>query len=282
MAATTDIFDAAFLRQLQGLDAALMRLRGQSGEGLSKRGKSSGQHDFRGHRPYAPGDDLRRLDWNAYGRLGKFFMREFERERTEHLALLLDTSRSMAPGGKHVLARRAAAAAGYLALRRGGTVTLPGQPAIEGEARFGRLLDSLRGLEPVGGPMADQLAAMAARPRPPADLLVIGDGLEPLESLQPLALLSERRCAVTLLLVLSRQELNPTTRGAASLRGLEEGDTVDLELGEDLVAAYRAELQRHLDGIELLARRHGWTLAVTDSEADLTGLFLDKLAGVAA
>jgi len=282
MTVQVELFDAAFLRQLQALDAALMRLRGQPGEGFSRGGKAAGQHDFRGHRPYAQGDDLRRLDWNAYGRLGKYFMREFERERAEQLTLVVDTSRSMAPSGKHVLARRAAAAAAYLVLRGGGSAGVAGQPMVEGESRFGRLLDSLRALEPTGGTLAGQVAALASRPRAPADLMVVSDGLETLESFQPLAALSERRCAVTLLLVLAPNELGPPADGAVALLGLEEGETLQLALDSGMVAAYRAEMQAHLDGMELLARRHGWTLAVTESNADLRALFVDKLAGALA
>lgn len=282
MPTAVDIFDAAFLRQLQALDAALIRLRGQAGEGLARRGRSAGQHDFRGHRPYAPGDDLRRLDWNAYGRLGRFFMREFERERAEHLTLLVDTSRSMVPGGKHVLARRAAAAMAFLALRRGGSVALAGQAAVEGEARFARVLDGLRALQPEGGPLGEQLAALASRPRAPADLFVATDGLESIKSLEPLAMLSQRRCAVTLLLVLAPEELNPAATGPASLRGLEESEQLSLDLTPQLVAAYGVELRKHLDEISALAARHGWTLAVTDSGADLRELFMDQLAGVSS
>lgn len=274
-----DIFDAAFLRQLEALDEALLRLRGQAGEGIARHGRAIGSSEFRGHRPYAHGDDLRRLDWNAYGRLGKFFMREYERERAEHVTLLVDVSRSMAPGRKHVLARRAAAAMAYLALRRGGSAAVVGQPAVEGIARFGKLLDQLRALEPQGGALEPQLQALAARPRTPSDLFVVTDGLEPVESLQPLAALSERRASVTLLLVLAPDEMHPPAAGSVELRSLEEDQRLQVQLGDTLVAAYRAELERHLEAIELLARRNGWNLAVADSAADLRELFMAKLAG---
>jgi uncharacterized protein (DUF58 family) len=280
MAETADIFDAAFLRQLQALDGALLRLRGQAGEGLARHGRAAGQHEFRGHRPYAPGDDLRRLDWNAYGRLGRFFLREFERERLEHLTLVADTSASMAVAGKHVLARRACAAAGYLTLRGGGSVTHQGI-TVEGQARFARLLDSLRVAGPEGGPLAGQLADLASRPRPPADLLVATDGLEEPAALAPLAALAQRRCNVTLLCVLAPDELNPAAAGAATLRALEGGELA-LNLDDATLAAYGAELQRHLDGLRALGERHGWIVVITPSDTSLRDLFLRDLAGASA
>ena len=275
-----DIFDAAFLRQLEALDAALLRLRGSMGEGMRGGGRAQGQNEFRGHRPYSPGDDLRRLDWNAYGRLGKFFMREFERERAERVTVLLDSSRSMSVGAppKHILARRAAAAFGFLALKRGGSVTLAGQSTIEGVSRFSRFLDQLRQAAPDSDTsMSGQASALAARGRAPSDLVVIGDGLEPIDALQPLKALSERRTSVTLVQVLAPDELDPLEGGTVELRGAEENETLELTLDASMVAAYRSELQSHLDAIETMALRHGWTLAMTDSATDLHALFIGKL-----
>ena len=280
-----ELFDAQFLRQLEALDASMMRLRGSIGEGSRGRGRNAGQSEFRGHRPYSPGDDLRRLDWNAYGRLGKFFMREYERERAEHITVLLDCSRSMAAGkpAKHVLARRAAAAFGYLALKRGGSVTLVGSPVVEGVARFNRLLEQLQQAMPdndVG--LMETTTALAARGRAPGDLVVISDGLEPLEALQPLQSLSERHTSITIVQVLSPDELEPAPGGTVELHGLEEETAVSIELDASTIAAYRAQLEKHLEAIEAISLRHGWTLALTDSAADLHGLFVGKLLAAGA
>jgi uncharacterized protein (DUF58 family) len=284
MDAGADIFDASFMRQLEALDAALLRLRGTAGEGL-RGGRSLGQTEFRGHRPYSPGDDLRRLDWNAYGRLGKFFMREYEHERAENVTILLDCSRSMAAGNppKHLLARRAAAAFGYLALKRGGSATLAGQPVVEGLARFSRLLDQLRQLGPqLEAGIGAEAATLAARGKAPSDLIVISDGLEPLESLTALQSLSERRAAITLVQILSPDELDPPQSGVIELRGLEENTSLHLELDASILAAYRAELEKHLEALALIARRHGWTYALADSACDLQSLFVGKLLAAGA
>lgn len=281
MADDKDIFGADFLRRLQALEAALLRLRGSAGEGVARRGRSHGSADFRGNRPYTPGDDIRRLDWNAYGRLGRLYLREFERERTEHVTLLVDQSLSMAAGEppKHVLARRLAAAIGYLALAGGGTAALAGQPAIEGQARFPRLLETLRACDPApGATLGGALAAMAGQRRAPSDLFVFSDGLEPLESFAPLAELSSRRTQVTLALVLAPQEFSPPVAGPVLVQGAEENQALPLNLDANLLAAYRQELDRHLGELALLARRNGWMLAVADSAADVSELLLGELA----
>lgn len=271
------LFGPSFLRQLEALDAALLRLRGSLGEGM-RGSKSAGQSEFKGHRPYARGDDLRRLDWNAYGRLGRLFLREYEPEQGEALTLLVDTSISMIAGNpaKHILALRVAAAFGFLALRRGGAAGLAGEAVVQGASRFSKLLEQLGALAFDGAGLAASAAALAGR-RAPANLIVISDALEPLEGLAPLAALSERRCRVTLVQVLSPDELDPPAAGPCEVVGLEERENLRLTADEPTLAAYRAEVSRHMEALETLALRHGWSFAVTDSAADLRDLMLGKL-----
>ena len=74
--------------------------------------------EFADYRNYAAGDDLRQLDWNAYARLEKLFVKLFVEEEDVTVHVLVDASRSMDYGEPNKLdaARRAAAALGYLGL----------------------------------------------------------------------------------------------------------------------------------------------------------------------
>src|SRR4051812_22923909 len=67
-------------------------------------GNVSGRHasphrgssiEFAEYRKYVPGDDLRRLDWRAYGRSDRFYIKEFEADTNLRLCLVVDTSGSM-------------------------------------------------------------------------------------------------------------------------------------------------------------------------------------------
>ena len=80
-----------------------------------KRGQSVEFADFR---PYVIGDDLRRIDWNAYARLERFFIKLFVNEEDLTVHLLIDASRSMDWGDPNKLryAARTAGALGYIAL----------------------------------------------------------------------------------------------------------------------------------------------------------------------
>src|SRR5688500_890534 len=61
-----------------------------------------GSLEFAEHRPYVPGDDLRRVDWKVYGRSDRWYVRESEQETNLRAMLLLDASGSMASGSKGV------------------------------------------------------------------------------------------------------------------------------------------------------------------------------------
>jgi len=58
--------------------------------------------DFAQHRPYQPGDDLRRIDWRLLGRTDRFYMKEFEADTNASVIFALDSSASMDYGSKGV------------------------------------------------------------------------------------------------------------------------------------------------------------------------------------
>jgi uncharacterized protein (DUF58 family) len=54
--------------------------------------------DFAEHRPYMPGDDIRRVDWKVFGRTDRFYVKEFEADTNANFSILFDTSGSMRYG----------------------------------------------------------------------------------------------------------------------------------------------------------------------------------------
>lgn len=56
--------------------------------------------EFSGYREYIPGDDMRYVDWNAYGRLDKLYIKEYMEEREGVINIFLDTSKSMDYGSQ--------------------------------------------------------------------------------------------------------------------------------------------------------------------------------------
>ena len=84
--------------------------------------------EFAEYRRYIPGDDLRRLDWRAFGRTDRYYVKEFEADTNLRSCLVLDTSGSMGFGSAGVskleYARRLAGSLAYLAIQQGDAVGL--------------------------------------------------------------------------------------------------------------------------------------------------------------
>ena len=84
--------------------------------------------EFAEYRKYVPGDDTRRLDWRAYGRSDRYYIKEFEADTNLRLCLIVDTSGSMnfSNGGQTKLefARRLAGTLAYLAAQQGDAIGL--------------------------------------------------------------------------------------------------------------------------------------------------------------
>jgi uncharacterized protein (DUF58 family) len=114
-------FDERFLRKLESL---VMMLRRSSRVALgqvraNRMSKRVGAGlEFADHRDYAAGDDLRYLDWNLYGRLGRLALRLFQEEEDLTIEVLVDASASMSVGSppKVDLALQVGAALAYVGL----------------------------------------------------------------------------------------------------------------------------------------------------------------------
>jgi len=111
-------FEEGFLRRLERL--ALIARQASAGKTQGeRRSQKRGQSvEFSDFRPYVAGDDFRRIDWNAYARLERFFIKLFVEEEDLTVHLLIDASRSMRWGEPQKLwyAAQVAGALGYIAL----------------------------------------------------------------------------------------------------------------------------------------------------------------------
>lgn len=162
--------------------------------------------EFAQHRPYAPGDALRRIDWPLYARSDRLYIREAETERTLQACVLLDATASMGvPTGVSAWPQRLDAARALarallgLAARQGdefACACIGGQsargsalpaaptprwwPPQRGARALHQHTHALESLQAAGSwPEDDGLGACWARLRPGALVLVLSDLLDP-------------------------------------------------------------------------------------------------------
>jgi uncharacterized protein (DUF58 family) len=271
--------DDAFLRRLERLALALQRppTGGLSGDHRSRRRTDA--PEFADYRTYTPGDDFRRIDWKAYGRLGALYYRLGEAQDDLTLHLLVDTSPSMDWGTPNKLdyARQLAAALGYLSLARLDAVavgalapgTLPLAP-LRGKSQAGRLFAYLEALPPGGAALLQDslrqyrrsvtgrgvavLLTDALFPEPPTGLAgeapagfsqtpARDRALAPETYAAPLSDLLQAGYQPVLLHLLSPQELDPDLAGDLELVDRESEESLPASLTPETLARYQQRLQ---------------------------------------
>ena len=105
----------AFLSRLDTMMLA-MKGRASGGAGGTRRSRQTGSSaEFSDYREYIPGDDIRRIDWNAMARFDRIFLKLFMEEQESAVTVLLDGSGSM--GEKWTAARQAAEAVAAVQVR---------------------------------------------------------------------------------------------------------------------------------------------------------------------
>ena len=104
----TDILTPDDLRQVGSLQVLARGVVEGFVAGLHRSPHKGNSVEFKQHRPYVAGDDLRGLDWKIYGKTDRFYVREFEEETNLRATLLLDCSGSMQYGASDEAAGRRA------------------------------------------------------------------------------------------------------------------------------------------------------------------------------
>ena len=102
MNATSSFLDPAVLAKIRNLHLLAKTVVDGFINGLHHSPYLGMSIDFAEHRPYMPGDDIRRVDWRVFGRTDRFYVKEFEADTNANFSILLDISKSMAYGSARI------------------------------------------------------------------------------------------------------------------------------------------------------------------------------------
>ena len=285
------LLDPAFLKKLEALSLASRRILAGQTKGERRSNKRGSSIEFADFREYALGDDLRYVDWKAYGRLEKLFLKLFVEEEDLSIHLLIDTSQSMdfgSPLTKAEYARRLAAALGYVALSEYDRVLLASLgeglgerlPPLRGKPGIFPFFQYLETKLPTGGGtrLGEALAQYATRAKGGGIAVVISDFFDETHVKGIQALLS-RRFQVVLLHVLDPEELAPTLTGDLRLLDSETGAAREVSLSPALLAQYDAGLKTFCDGLQALANRYGMDYVRSSTALPFEDVVLKSLRG---
>ena len=276
-----------FLRKLDRLRLTVRRsLSTRPGNTPMPRGAQGSGIELESYKAYGAGDDLRHLDWNAYGRLDQLLIKTFRAEREAPLHVLVDTSASMAApasDNKFGFSLSLAASLAYVSLRGNDPVRVVGlseawpqlhlsSPFFRHREALPRLRDFLLRLRPQGKTaLVSGIAAALRQYRSPGVAIVLSDFLmEPAVYEAALRELVARRFTVAALRVIGRGERDPSSlfrRGR--LTDIETGRQRYVTLRPDSLARYQQALAEHLEQIQDFCRRCEIVYSTADTAAGL-------------
>ena len=284
MTLATDQSLASLLPRLAALDLAVERVLGTGaggGPGRRRSARRGSGSEFRGHRAYTPGDELRYVDWNALARLGVAYVKEFEAEESLRLVICLDQTASVdAPLA--TFARRVAAVLGFLALSRHDGVDLhcvPGGPlgdTLHGRARAADWLARLDDLREGGtGSLAD-----TARRFRCADgkgfVTIVSDCWDLDDLARAIDAARRRRLAVAIAHVVAPAALDAAD-GPVRVCDAESGRIREIRLGGSLRQRYRSAVERHWDAVRSICLRRRVAYARCDVRQEIEDVVFGAL-----
>jgi uncharacterized protein (DUF58 family) len=240
--------------------------------------------EFAEYRAYAPGDDLRHVDWNLFARTERCYLKRYRGETSSQVTVLLDASNSMqytsGPPPKMDYARFIAASIFYLAIRNqrdaAGLIVFDDEVReyVRPSTRQGQLTRLFAGLEQAeprartdyGKPLRHFQALLHRR----GIVLVISDFYEEPETIvrivEPLRFHGND---VVLFHILDPQEIKPELKAPAILVDLETDHKIEV-VPEYAKTTYRAKVQAHIEHLRSGTRAAGmdYHLLVTDQPLD--------------
>jgi uncharacterized protein (DUF58 family) len=276
------------LAQLERLELVTRKVfRGRmKGERRSKRkGQSVEFADFRG---YAPGDDVRSIDWNLYARLDKLIVKLFLEEEDLHFYVLIDASRSMDFGEPTKLdyAKQLAAALGFVGLVRADRVRIEtlGQglrehgPVLRGRKSVWRMLDYLNSIEPGDSvPLAEGIKNFCLRNTGRGVVVLVSDLMDKSGYEAGLRYLVSQRMDVYVIHLLSQEELEPDVKGDLRLVDCEDQDVAEISVSAPLLARYKTTLSTFTSGAQDFCSRRGMNYLLANNETPVKELISNYL-----
>jgi uncharacterized protein (DUF58 family) len=286
------LFDEELLARLRRLVLLSRRAiaQGIAGEHKSRRRGSS--PEFSDFKSYSQGDDYRRIDWNIYSRLDELFIRlsEVTTELTVHI--LVDASHSMAWRGaeatpsKFAYARRLAGSLAYVSLWHFDRIVItpfsdlpaPSYGPVQGRSHIQPTLRYLTSMRAAGTTnLLESIQRYTSARSRQGMLIVISDLLsgEPESLTEALRYARNRGWQPSIIHIVDPAELSPApyVRGRDSERPvtlelieLENGERLRITADDDLIARYRAAVDRWQADLAAacLAEKADYVLLQTD------------------
>jgi uncharacterized protein (DUF58 family) len=273
------LFNSTFLRRLETLRLVARKVpRGGRIAEQTSAGHGGGI-EFADYRDYAPGESLKRVDWNIYQRLGKLFLRLFVEDLDLPVNIVMDLSdsvflnRKRAEAGMMVagaLAWIGAAGHDRVKVHPFGSNVLPPYGPVTSKASCMGLLDWLEGQEGSGGTGMIEILRRIRGIEGRRGLLVLVSDFFCTEGLDGvLAELSRQNHRVLLIQLFDPEDGEPALRGEVQVKDCETGELRDVTITPDVLKRYRDAHSAFEEKLHDFARRRQAGLLKIDVTGDV-------------
>lgn len=265
--------------------------------GGTHRIKSYGQTvEFADFREYVLGDDIRKVDWNLFGRFKKYFIKLFTDERRMNVRIFLDCSRSMGVvREKAEYAISVAAAFGYIAVRNMDKVSfyLINEDKCQnpfgylvGKNTFFSVIENLASVKFEGdAKISDAILSMPSLEGSDGISVIISDFFTDNDWKNAVNYLTFKNHQVLLVQTLLPDEIRPSYSGRTELINSETEHLVDgrhlkLRIGRQMISAYSQAMEEYLDEIKHFSLKLGIDFLTVSTGVSIEDMLFKKLLDI--
>lgn len=283
------IINEEFLQQVEALQT-LIKNNVAGLFGGTHQSKTFGSScEFADYRDYVPGDDITKIDWNAYARFDKLYQKLYLDERQMHTKIYIDASRSMKYGraDKAEQALRLAATIAYISLNEMDKVSVYAIREKEvvsvisgmvGKDSFVGEIGKLNEVEFSGDSHISEAIVPTSVGYGDGMSIIISDFLTDNDYENAINHMADKKRDVFCIQVLSPDELNPKIRGKVHLYDSENVEkTYRKNIKKDVMRAYREALEYVTSRIENVCASRGASYLLASSEDQIGEIFFGKL-----
>ncbi len=283
------VINEAFLSEIEALQTVLKNnVAGMFGG--NHQAKTYGSScEFTDYRDYVPGDDITKIDWNAYARFDKLYQKLYLDERQMHTRIYIDASRSMQHGNpeKADQALRLAAAFAYLSVSEMDKVSVYALhenrteeviSSMVGKDSYLNYINALNGIEFYSDVSISEAIIPSKLGMGDGYSILISDFLTDEEYERAIDKFAEQKRDILCIQVLSREELNPQFRGKMHLFDSENaGNFFRRKIDRDRINAYKEALRHVTSRIKNYCEARGGHCLLVPAHARLADVFFGDL-----
>lgn len=284
------VINEAFLQQVERLQTALKNNVAGLFGGNHKSRTFGSSCEFADFRNYMPGDDITKIDWNAYARFETLYLKLYLDERRLHTKIYLDVSQSMAFGNgkKRVAQLQLAATLAYLSICELDKVSIYAVrdseiieivSSISGRETYFAEITKLNDIEYFGDCFISESILPTQVGYGDGLSVIISDFLTDNDYERAIDYLADKKRDLLCVQVLAAEELNPKIRGKNVFYDSEnQSRSYRKNINKDIIRAYREAVKYVQDRIRDYCNARGAGYILMRDDKPINEVFFEQLA----